>query len=108
MPKNAIRTHADTLKFMKYAVKTMYGISETNYHGTPFEPLFGTGQGSGASPVVWLTLIVILMNTMDSGRFLSRIYQCLRYGLPSVDQPASGYCANLGTTAPSLWRRTEF
>ena len=44
---------------MKY--KTMYGISETNYVlGIPFEPLFGTGEGSGASPaVVWLMLIVI-------------------------------------------------
>jgi hypothetical protein len=48
MPKHAIHTHVDTVKFMKYAVKTMYGISETNYvNDTPFEPLFGTGQGSG-------------------------------------------------------------
>jgi hypothetical protein len=65
MPKNAIRTHAKTLQFMKYTVKTMHGVSETNYSGTPFEPLFGSGQGSGASPAVWLTLIVVLMNTMD-------------------------------------------
>jgi hypothetical protein len=45
----------------------MYGISETNFvFGTPFEPLFCTGQGSGPSPaVVWLMLIVILMNTLD-------------------------------------------
>jgi hypothetical protein len=65
MPSNAIRTHADTLKFIKYTVKTVHGVSESNYSGTPFAPLFGTGQGSGASPAVWLTLIVILMNTMD-------------------------------------------
>ena len=50
---------------MKYAVKTIYGVSKSNYAGTPFEPLFGTGQGSGASPAAWLTLVVILMNTMD-------------------------------------------
>ena len=38
MPKHAIRTHADTVNFMKY--KTMYSISETNYVlGIPFEPL---------------------------------------------------------------------
>jgi hypothetical protein len=30
------------------------------------EPLFGTGQGSGASPAAWLTLVVLIMNTMDS------------------------------------------
>ena len=65
MPDNAIRCHAQALEMMKYTVKTIYGISERNYKGTPFEPLFGTGQGSGASPAVWLTLVVILLNTLD-------------------------------------------
>ncbi|KAI2497422.1 hypothetical protein MHU86_17080 [Fragilaria crotonensis] len=65
MPDNAIRTHAEALQFMKYTVKTIHGISEDTYQGTPFEPLFGTGQGSGASPAVWLTLVVILLNTLD-------------------------------------------
>jgi hypothetical protein len=51
---------------MKYAIKTIHGVSKKNYHGTSFECLFGTGHGSGASPlVVWLTLVVILMNAID-------------------------------------------
>ena len=65
MPTNVVSTHAEALRLMKYAVKTIHGISEQNYQGTPFECLFGTGQGSGASPSVWLTLVVILMNTID-------------------------------------------
>ena len=65
MPEHAVQTHADCLELMRYTVKTAHGISEDNYHGTPFSPLFGTGQGSGASPAVWLTLVVILMNTLD-------------------------------------------
>ena len=65
MPKNAIRLHSEALQFMRYTVKTMYGISEANYHGTVFEPLFGTGQGSGASPAVWLSLVVLLHHTFD-------------------------------------------
>ncbi|KAI2492618.1 hypothetical protein MHU86_21932 [Fragilaria crotonensis] len=65
MPTNAIRLHADALQFMKYTVKTIHGISEENYHGTAYAPLFGTGQGSGASPSVWLTLVVIMLNTLD-------------------------------------------
>jgi hypothetical protein len=65
MPANSVNTHASSLQFMKYTVKTVFGISEDNYHGTIFEPLFGTGQGSGASPAVWLTLVVLLMNTLD-------------------------------------------
>jgi hypothetical protein len=55
MPESAAQTHADCLKLMK----------DDNYHGTNIEPLFGTGQGSGASPSVWLTLVVVLMNTLD-------------------------------------------
>ena len=50
---------------MRYTVKTVYGISEESYRGTLIEPLFGTGQGSGASPAVWLSLVVILLQTLD-------------------------------------------
>jgi hypothetical protein len=65
MPANAIRLHAEALQFMRYTVKTVYGVSESNYHGTPFAPLFGTGQGSGALPAVWLSLVVFLLHTFD-------------------------------------------
>lgn len=33
--------------------------------GTALGPLFGTGQGSGASPAVWLSLVVILLSTLE-------------------------------------------
>jgi hypothetical protein len=65
MPETTVQTHADCLKLMKYTIKTVHGVSESNYHGTTFKPLFGTGQESGASPSVWLTLVVVLMNTLD-------------------------------------------
>lgn len=50
---------------MRYTVKTVYGISKENYHSMVFAPLFGTGQGSGASPAIWLSLVVILLQTLD-------------------------------------------
>ena len=50
---------------MKYTVKTTYEVSESNYSGTPFAPLFGTGHGSGASPAVWLSLVVLLLHVFD-------------------------------------------
>jgi hypothetical protein len=65
MPTEAISTHAKSLELMKYMVKTVYGVSSDSYRGTPFEPLFGTGQGSGASPAVWLSLVVLLLNTLE-------------------------------------------
>jgi hypothetical protein len=65
MPNHAFRSHSDALFFMRYVVKTVYGVSEDTYQGTVFEPLFGTGQGCGASPSAWLTLVVILLQTLD-------------------------------------------
>ena len=65
MPLNAISTHAEALQFMRYTVKTVHGVSEESYQGTPFEPLFGTVQGSGASPAAWLSFVVLLMFTLD-------------------------------------------
>ena len=66
MPIKAVRTHAQSLELMRYTVKTVYGVSDTSYTGTPFAPLFGTCQGSGASPAVWLTVVVaVLLNTLE-------------------------------------------
>jgi hypothetical protein len=65
MPKNTIQTHAESLRLMKYDVKTIYGISAENYMGTVFELLFGIGHGSGASPAVLLALVAILLNAYD-------------------------------------------
>lgn len=65
MPEHSIQTHADVLRLMKYTVKTVHGVSDQNYSGTVFEPLFGTGQGSGASPAAWLSLVVIMLNTFE-------------------------------------------
>jgi hypothetical protein len=61
----SVRIHAETLEKMKYTVKTNYGVSADTYSGTPDAPLFGTGQGSGASPAAWLSLVVTIMNTME-------------------------------------------
>ncbi|KAI2509680.1 hypothetical protein MHU86_4800 [Fragilaria crotonensis] len=65
MPKEAVRTHATALQLMQYMVKTIHGVSSDSYSGTMMAPLFGTGQGSGASPAVWLSLVVILLNTLE-------------------------------------------
>ena len=80
MPEQSVNTHATCLQQMRYSVKTQHGISDNTYHGTPQSPLFGTGQGSGASPAVWLTLVVTLMNTLD--RLITP-----RMTFPSPDTP---------------------
>ena len=72
MPTHAIACQAEALRKMRYAVKQVAGISLLEYIGTLLDPLFGTGQGSGASPAIWLALVVILLNSLDR---LSNEYQ---------------------------------
>ena len=64
MPDEAIRTHAGVLSSMRYTVKTTFGISELYIQSTPGSFLFGTGQGSGASPAIWLMLSAVLLKTL--------------------------------------------
>ncbi len=64
MPKLAIRTHAGVLSWMKYHIKTSYGVSKVFIQSVVDAVLFGTGQGSGASPAVWLTLNIVLLNLL--------------------------------------------
>jgi hypothetical protein len=66
MPDEAILFHSEALQHMEYSVQTVHGVSSESYQGTTTTPLFGTGQGSGASPAAWLSLGVLLMKTMDS------------------------------------------
>ena len=65
MPTNAIRCQAEALQKMKYTVKTMHGLAPLQYNSSDSSPLFGTGQGSGASPAIWLSLVVVLLNALD-------------------------------------------
>ena len=60
MSKELCKIHGDTLHHMLYYVATALGISERLYQHLPDSPIFGTGQGSCASPAVWLIICSIL------------------------------------------------
>ena len=63
MPRTAVTTHAGVLEAMKYVVKTHFWTYTQYIQSLLFQFLFGTGQGSGASPVVWLTISLILLSS---------------------------------------------
>ena len=91
-----------------------------------FESLFGTGQGRGASPSVWLTLVVVPMNTLDR-----IIPERMTFSSPTsppqqhdrlinafVDDTSLGFtdpgmltletnCSDLGKDTVLLWRHTR-
>ena len=54
----------DSLTGMVHQVRTTHGRSE-KYKSTEEDTLFGSGQGSGASPTAWNVIDEVLLHTMD-------------------------------------------
>jgi hypothetical protein len=48
------------LKEVRYHLKTQLGVSDEHYKHCQILPVYGTGQGSGNSPTVWLVISSIL------------------------------------------------
>jgi hypothetical protein len=44
----------------------MFGISDGYYKSVDGKILFGTGQGSGASPAAWLTISIVLLASLHT------------------------------------------
>ena len=57
------KAYADTLFQAKYHIRTELGVSPTSYWHTDEWPIYGTGQGSGNSPMTWLFLSCLLFAT---------------------------------------------
>jgi hypothetical protein len=68
--KNIAEIHGSMLEQAVYRIKTQLGISQGYYSHTEEWPVFGTGQGSCASPPFWL---------LNCSAYLS-IYQSCCYG----------------------------
>jgi hypothetical protein len=63
--KNMASLHATTLRKMKYRLRTALGESTQTYQHTNVTPIHGTGQGSCASPAIWLIISSILMDCLS-------------------------------------------
>ena len=58
-------TNAKTLEQAEYRIRTELGVATQGYTHNETNPIYGTGQGSGASPAIWSSLVVILLNSLD-------------------------------------------
>ncbi|KAI2496776.1 hypothetical protein MHU86_17710 [Fragilaria crotonensis] len=58
-------TNAKTLENTEYRIRTEMGVSTTGYTRSSENPIFGTGQGSGNSPMIWCFLSSVLFNCYD-------------------------------------------
>jgi hypothetical protein len=52
--------HAETLQEAKFRLKTEMGVTEEFYQHCKAYPIYGTGQGSGNSPVIWVFISSVL------------------------------------------------
>ncbi len=66
LPDDANFLFSELLKEMEYHIKTSSGISEEFYQHCSLFPIFGSGQGNGASAPIWLVVSVILMKALRS------------------------------------------
>jgi hypothetical protein len=58
-------TNASTLHTAKYKIRTELGLSATHYSHQPEAPIYGTGQGSGNSPMIWCFLSSLLFDAYE-------------------------------------------
>jgi hypothetical protein len=63
--KNMASLHATTLRKMKYRLRAALGDSTQTYQHTNVTPIHGTGQGSCASPAIWLIIRSILIDCLS-------------------------------------------
>jgi Reverse transcriptase (RNA-dependent DNA polymerase) len=64
-----VNVHATTLRYMKYYTKTSLGPSKQHYQHRSKSPIHGTGQGSCASPALWLHISSFLMDILANHSF---------------------------------------
>jgi exonuclease III len=54
------KSYVETLFCAMYHIRTELGVSPTSYSHSDLWPIYGTGQGSGNSPMIWLFLSCLL------------------------------------------------
>jgi hypothetical protein len=64
MTPNATATQANTLQEMKFRLRTAIGDSKQFFKHSTSTPFHGTGQGSCASPALWLIISSILIDCL--------------------------------------------
>jgi hypothetical protein len=64
--RDVIFVHARTLKEAKCKLKTILGVSGDFYTHCQFFPIYGTGQGSANSPVIWTIMSSVLFECHEA------------------------------------------
>jgi hypothetical protein len=66
MRRNICINNSTTLQHATYLIKTQLGISDASYSHSDLQPIFGTGQGSANSHMLWCLISTILFDAYAS------------------------------------------
>ena len=69
VPSLTTVTNASTLQNAEYHIRTDRGVETTGYKHSEEEPIYGTGQGSGNSPMIWCFLSSVLFDCYEELSF---------------------------------------
>ena len=81
MSPQITHVNALTLEQSKFFLKTQLGTSNTCYSHSTRQPIHGTGQGSGNSPMIWCFVCSTLFDAFESkahGATFIDYYKCCR------------------------------
>jgi hypothetical protein len=76
--KNAVRMLGKLWEQLEHHISTGYGISESTYSGTAEKLIYGIGQGSCSSPILWALLNQLILTA------LGETFECIT--LVSLDK----------------------
>ena len=83
MAPSVTLANARTLENAQYRIRTDLGLAPTGYTHSPEHPIFGTGQGSANSPMLWLFISSVLYDCYDTQAHAAT------YCSPDRQQPTS-------------------
>jgi hypothetical protein len=66
VPDNIVKSVSATWEGTAHHIKTVYGVSETNYKNSIDYFLFGPGQGSTIGPLLWLLCFVLIVQSLSA------------------------------------------
>lgn len=114
LDRRIVATHASTLQQAQYRLKTSNGISKLSYSHCNEFPIYGTGQGSGNSPCIWLFLSSTLFDVHASQSHGVQFFSpngtmSLRLSMVGFVDDATGSCNDfLPNTQATLARLFEY
>jgi hypothetical protein len=74
IPNQYCKVQSNTLRNSKYNLRTALGDSVVTYQHSEITPIHGTGQGSCASPAIWLMMSCLLMDIFEKKAHGMKIY----------------------------------